>query len=231
MRLRRNQTRTGKTVMNRTDFSLRPLLPETFGPIQQVAYVVEDLNEAVRYWRQNEAVSPFLICNDISPFTRGSYRGSDCSDTTIHVAFAYIDGMQLELIEVSSDAPSIYHEALQTTGDRVHHYAVHTREFAKTFRWALDNGYTVVLDSGIDGLARMSYLAHERCDFIIELIELNPLTQPYFDGIESRWKQLESNADDTRFNVMTLTRKSAVFRAILGFLANSLLGRIDRTRA
>lgn len=216
--------------MNRDDFSVRPLLPMEFGEIQQVAYIVENLEDATHLWRHSERVSPFLICRDISPFTKGTFRDNPCGETTINVGFSYIGGMQLELIEVCSDEPSIYHEALEKFGQNVHHYAVHTREFAKTHRWALENGYAAVLESGIDGLARMSYLEHEDHSFIIELIELNALTQPYFDGIDARWAQLSTDHGNVDFNILKLTQRGTVVASLLKFAANSMLGRIDRTR-
>ena len=216
--------------MNYNDFHIRPRLPEQFGRIQQVAYVVENIEEAARYWRDQEGVAPFLMCRNISPFTKGSFRGSPCSDVIINVGFSYIRGMQLELIEVCSPPPSIYHEALESYGLNVHHYAVHTSTFSRTYRWALENGYKAVLESGIDGLARMSYLEHDNHDFVIELIELNSLTHPYFEGIENRWNELDPSDGNADLDIMKLTKRSLVFRSLLKLAAKSMLGQIDKTR-
>jgi len=108
-------------------------------------------------------------------------------------------------------------------------------DFPAQYNFALDNGYEAVVDSGVDGLARMSYVENTSADIILEMIEWNDLTRPYFDAIYDMWKAAEIKGEDTEFDLNALTPKGAVLKgavlkALGGFLVKKLTGQIKPTR-
>ncbi len=165
------------------DFSAIPELPTIMGPARQVAYVVDDIDIAVARWG-DQGVGPFLVARNEAPLQNAFYRGESAQTVHLNMAFAYVGDIQLELIELIGDTPSIYYEAIERQITGVHHYAVCVENFAEAYDWALANGYEAVVDVGIEGIMRMSYMENLGDALILELIEWNALTRPYFDGIE-----------------------------------------------
>ena len=206
-----------------------PVLPAAFGPARQMAFVVDDIDVAIQNW-QNRGVGPFLLTREVDPLTNATYRGARAAPVSVDIAFAYIGDMQLELIRLHGTTPSLYQEAKERGMDGVHHYAVCVDDFPGVYLQALADGFTPVVDAGIDGLARMSYLESPDGTYIIEMIEWNALTRPYFDAIAQRIAAAGPVETVVEFTLAQLTPKSAVARQLLRFLVNSVLGRITPTR-
>jgi hypothetical protein len=191
--------------------------------------VVEDIDAAMQHWRDEFGVGPFLVTRNAAPLSNAYYRGEKMQETRLNIAFAYVGDMQLELIELIGDTPSHYKEALGRNQTGVHHYAVCVKDFPKAYNYALDNGFVAVVDAGIDGLARMSYVENSE-GMILEVIEWNPMTMPYFDGLE----RLVTSADKSQlvheFKLSDITPKGAVAVALVKFMVKKLFGRVQQTR-
>lgn len=163
-----------------------------FGPVRQLAYVVEDMDQAVERWHEQTGLRPFAVTPECRPFEGARYRGADCSDILLRLGFAYIGDIQLELIQQLNEAPSIYREAMARGHTGLHHYGVCVEDFAAVRQDALNRGFTAVVDAGSDKAARMSYLESDQIKgLIFELIEWNRFSRPYFDGV----RQFLSEAD------------------------------------
>jgi hypothetical protein len=76
----------------------------------------------------------------------------------------------------------------------------------------------------------MSYMEHPESGLILEVIEWNALTRPYFNGIEKKVKALDASQRVHEFKLSDLTPKFAVFSQLLKFGIKKLLGRIKPTR-
>ena len=209
-----------------------PQLDPRFGPIRQVAYLVRNLDEAIEELHREHGMGPFLVARNEKPLTNARFRGEPCDSLTIHLGYVYVDGMQIELVEWVASEPSIYKEALDALPagesglNKIHHYAVCVADFRPCYRHAMNNGYAALVDSGIEGLAQMSYIqSTEQPELIVELIQWNAITQPYFDKIE----QLVANADPAQliheFTLSKLTPLGAVARLGGKLLWNKLLRR------
>ena len=216
--------------MTPEDFNNIPKLPGPFGEALQVAYIVKDIDQAIAHWREQHDVGPFLINRNITPLQNTYFRGEKSDKTPINIAFSYIDGMQLEIIQPLHDIPSLYNEALERNIDGVHHYAARVDDFPAAYNWALDNGYDAVVDVGIDGLARMSYVENKEAGLIIEVIEWNDLTRPIFDSLYLKWQSIESDGHDQEFELQKLTPAGAVFKELGKFLVKKLTGQVKATR-
>ena len=215
--------------MTLADLKSIPKLPTRFGPAQQVAYIVPDIDAAMAHWK-TLGVPAFLITRNVNPLQNAFYRGEKSGKTPVNIAFGYHGDMQIELIEALDDTPSIYTEAIERNITGVHHYAVCVENFPACYNFALDNGYQAVVDSGIDGLGRMSYIQNLDSGIILEMIQWNNLTRPYFDAIRSMWETAAANGEDQEFKLESLIPKGAIIRSLGGFLLKKLTGQIKPTR-
>ena len=213
-----------------SDFDNIPELPAIMGPAKQIAYMVDDIDAAVRRWHEEYGVGPFLVTRNAAPLSNAYYRGEKARTTRVNIAFAYVGDMQLELIELIGDTPGLYKEALDRKNYGVHHYAALVVDFAKAYNWALDHGYDAVIDSGVDGLARMSYMENTDAGIILEVIEWNGLTRPYFEGIEKMVKSADKKQLVHEFELADITPKVAVFFQLTKFAIKKLFGQVKPSR-
>ncbi len=90
------------------------------GPIRQTAYVVRDLDAAVRGGRRS-GVGPFLAM----PRQRmqGYVHRGEAVDPELTLAFANSGELQIELILAHDDRPSPFRETLDAGRDGAHHLA------------------------------------------------------------------------------------------------------------
>ncbi|MCY4428598.1 MAG: VOC family protein [Halieaceae bacterium] len=188
-----------------SDFENIPELPAIFGPAKQIAYMVEDIDAAIEHWNTAWGVGPFLLTRNALPLGNAYYRGEKAEPARINIAFAYVGDMQLELIELIGDTPSLYKEALDRRQTGVHHYAVCVDDFPAAYNWALDNGFDAAVDAGVDGLARMSYVENPETGLILEVVQWNALTRPYFDGLEQMVKSADKEQLIHPFSLADLT--------------------------
>ena len=94
----------------------------SYGPFNQNAFVVPDIDAAIRYWTEVMRVGPFFKFLKIE-FAAGDYRGQP-HKADFDAAIAYSGELQIELIK--PNGPSIFKE-FQDAGRRgVHHFAVFT---------------------------------------------------------------------------------------------------------
>ena len=212
------------------DFDNIPDIPAIFGETRQIAYVVDDIDEAIERWNKQYGVGPFMVTRNAAPLNNAYYRGERAQTTRLHLAFAYVGDMQLELIELIGDTPGLYKEFIDRGDYGVNHYAVLVDDFARAYNWALDRGWQAVIDSGVDGLARMSYLESPDRAMVLEVIEWNPLTRPYFNGLEKRVKSADTGQLVHEFELKDLTPRGAAISQLLRFSLKKLFGRIEQTR-
>jgi hypothetical protein len=171
------------------------MLSPLFGAVRQTAYIVPDIEEAIDDWARQLHIGPFALCREIQPLAGSLYRGEPGGDITMNVAFAYMGELQLELIEQVNDTPSMYREAARRRGYGHHHYGFCVEDFDASYGRAIANGFEPIVDAGVKGFARMSYVESKSIPGLVcEVIEWNDFTRPYFDGIHA----FLADADDTK---------------------------------
>ncbi|TPN81116.1 VOC family protein [Mesorhizobium sp. CU2] len=100
--------------------------PPTLGPIAQVAYLVGDLDVAVRYWVEHFGVGPFFVQKHLK-FTELVVNGAP-SDVDFSIALAWGGGVQIELIEQHNQAPSVFRGFPYGA---IHHVGIRTMRLAE----------------------------------------------------------------------------------------------------
>lgn len=97
-------------------------------PVNQIAFVVDDLDEGVAWWTSVMGVGPFLMLRDLA-YDVSDLHGKDMI-LGLHAAIAYVGDITIELIQPKG--PSIFEEFRQAGGKGMHHTCVFTDDFAAT---------------------------------------------------------------------------------------------------
>lgn len=91
-----------------------------FGEIRQIAFVVEDIDQAVAYWAGTPGIGPFFVKRRIA-FSGYVYRGKRLASPTVSIALANSRCVQVELIQQHDEVPSIYREFLDARRTGLQH--------------------------------------------------------------------------------------------------------------
>ncbi len=222
-----------------------PTIAPQLGCIRQVAYIVKDIDAAMKEWQTDRGVKGFIVARDAQPLSNASYRGEKNHSVTIDLAFAYLDDLQIELIQLKGDTPSMYKEALDRNQVDLQHYAVVVEDFDGAYQFARNNGFETIVDSGVKGIARMSYI--EATDFeknvfnedektfmttpeghgiILEVIEWNAMTKPYFDTIKAMVDALPEQQLYREFSLNSITPIGELLKIMPSFIWKKITGKL-----
>ncbi|MEQ8663634.1 MAG: VOC family protein, partial [Gammaproteobacteria bacterium] len=98
--------------------------------VRQVAYVVRDIDAALKYWVDVLKVGPFFLFEHC-PLENQRYRGGP-SNADVTLALGNSGDVQIELIYCENDAPSVYKEFLDAGRVGVHHFGMMPENYAET---------------------------------------------------------------------------------------------------
>lgn len=145
---------------------------KAWGPIRQIAYVVADLDAAIRHWSDFAGVGPWTVYRNAA--MAGDCRGTD-TRVKMHVALSYQGEVQIELIQVVSDTPSPYQDRNGEPLLGLHHIAWHSADIAGDVAKARARGMTAAFDAS-NGLVRVAYMeSPEEPGLLLEFIEAAPV--------------------------------------------------------
>ncbi|OBG13635.1 glyoxalase [Mycolicibacterium celeriflavum] len=143
------------------------------GPIRQIGYVVTDIDRAIESWLEL-GVGPWFVMRNLTLAAR--YRGEPC-EITQSLALSNSGDMQLELIQQHSEAPSIFTEFLDASGEGFHQFAYWATDFEETMKAVARAGWPVVWSGGEDVGTRFAYVEPPSSPAqVIEIMELNEVT-------------------------------------------------------
>jgi hypothetical protein len=95
------------------------MLTPKFGPMLQVAWVVNDLDKAMSRWLDTQSVGPFYVMRHC-PLENVLYRGQPTT-VDIDVGIAQAGGVQIELIQQNDAKPSCYRDMFAVGAEGFHH--------------------------------------------------------------------------------------------------------------
>jgi hypothetical protein len=132
---------------------------QPMGGVAQTAFVVPDLESAIRRWVADMRAGPFFVLPHFL-VPGQTYRGSE-STADITLAMGFAGHMLIELIQPLDDQPSVYKETIDLRGHGFHHLGMacadvnadsleyQERGYTEAFRAAVPTGGEVVyLDNG-----------------------------------------------------------------------------------
>ena len=152
------------------------------GPILQNGYVVRDWRAAAEHWARELGVGPFFVMEHIA-FRECRYRGAP-AQIDMSVAIAYTGEQQIELVQQHNDAPSIYRDFLERSGEGLQHVGALVTDLDA----ALDaNGWrTRIVQDGTTAIGqRFAYVDTVRHHgTMLELIETTPKILAAFEHMK-----------------------------------------------
>ena len=156
--------------------------PSWLGPIRQIGYLVEDLDEAVQQWLTLTGVGPWTCFRDV---TLEAERYGEPTRVRMNVALSYQGEMQIELIEVLNDTPSPYRDAEGRLLLGLHHVACLSAGLDADVAMACRRGYRVCFRGG-NAATQVAYLESPlKSGGLLELIAATPqMEQMLRDGTE-----------------------------------------------
>ena len=154
-----------------------------FGPAMQNGYVVRDLAAAIAHWTTRIGVGPFYLFPRVT-FAQSTYRGHPAA-IEMKVAMAYSGNLQIELIEPTSETPSIYREFLDRGFEGLHHLGVLTDRFDVDVERLAGLGHVAVQDGRVGAGTGFAYYdtGGTAPGSMIELIEASRGIQRLFEHV------------------------------------------------
>lgn len=163
-----------------------------FGQIAQIGYVVHDIRASMDNWAQSGVGRWFYVDRVRLDYFR--HRGVD-SDMEMSVAVANSGDIQIELIQPSNDAASVYKEFLDSRREGMQHIAYWTTDYQVLYDKAISLGYKVAQEGSIGGeKGRFPYLDTEHDQgTVIEISDVSGPKGQFFSYI----RQVAADWDGT----------------------------------
>lgn len=152
----------------------------------QAAYVVKDLDEALRYWTEVLKVGPFVRIDTSRGTRKILYRGTE-TQADYSVAFAYWGDVQIEIVNQVNDEPSIFKEFLDTGREGLQHICYWPDDMDTACSQLEASGFvertSVVHADGTRDIVYYDPPSH--LGTMIEIVRMNDDRRAYFGRIES----------------------------------------------
>lgn len=147
--------------------------------ISQIAYMVEDLDVAIERWATKLQVGPFFVRPHIQ-YPELTYRGRP-SSPDISAAFAFAGDVQIELIQLHNDAPSVFRDFIRNTGYGLQHVGVLCADIPAATKTLSARGIEV-LQRGVNaaGIETVFYDTEFHPGAMLELIADTPVVRASF---------------------------------------------------
>jgi hypothetical protein len=126
------------------------------GGIIQMAYVVTDIQAAMRHWIDDLKVGPWFLIDHFTGLDP-VYRGAP-SQADVTIAMAFAGHMLIELIQPNDDHPSVYRELLDTKGPGFHHFGVASTDIDGDVARLEAKGYTLAFRAGVPTGGEVAYM-------------------------------------------------------------------------
>lgn len=171
-----------------------------FGEIRQIGYLTDNIEQAMQSWMEKSSVGPFTHYKNLTlPFC---YKGV-ISEVEMDVGIAFRGDMQIELIQQTNDAPSVYQAFYQRNQMGLHHLAYITQDMDSSLAMAEKKGFDIVatLDAAI---GRFAYFQDPTMpEVFYEFLEVP-------QSLESFWQDSIAAAKnwDGSINVQTIDMKN-----------------------
>lgn len=152
-----------------------------YGRIDQIGIIVDDLNEGLQAWMSRLGTGPWTVFRNVR--MEGEFRGQP-TVVTCEVAMGYQDKTQVELMQITNDAPSPYRDASGKLLTGMHHIAWVVDDIEVATEQAVADGMKLVFKAGSPG-TKVAYFEIDDQPGMFEFIE-SPATRQLMDsGIEA----------------------------------------------
>lgn len=154
------------------------------GEIRQLGYVVNDIEAAMKYWSETLGVGPWFY-NPKVPIENYRYAGESYQPHN-SVALANSGFVQVELIQVRNDVPSMYRDFLRAGRTGLQHVAYWTTDYDADLQRLLAQGFKPQMSGEVGKNGRFIYFDTEyHPGTVIELSEVMGPKGKMFDLIRA----------------------------------------------
>lgn len=161
--------------------SLPPL-----APIRQIAFVVPDLDEAIARHARLFASGPYFVQRGVT-MAGHRYRGMPWQ-LDMSVGFGQFGDVQIELIQLHDDRPSIFREALPVgaRAARMHHICLHPASIDESIAGFAAAGCGIVLEHALSGGTRIVMIdTVADIGHFVELYQRTDEVAMLYDGVRN----------------------------------------------
>ncbi|MCB1663028.1 MAG: VOC family protein [Pseudomonadales bacterium] len=152
--------------------------------VMQMAYVVENMEQALERWLQKIKVGPFFVLKSLAAENM-RYRGEP-TNLDIDVALGFSGNLCIELIQQNCDSPSVYRELLQRQGPGFHHWGLYSETFDEDVLRYQQQNHELAFSGKVSVGARFAYMDTVKdLGGMLELIEVTPVVSDLFHNMES----------------------------------------------
>ncbi|WP_152222806.1 VOC family protein [Pseudomonas sp. SCB32] len=127
------------------------------GPMDQIGYLVDDLEQSIGRWQQHFGVGPWTVFRNVS--LEGTYRG-EAVTVTMDVGLGYRGGMQIELIQATNSSKSPYRDEQGRALRGMHHVAWVVDDIDQAIARLTATGLRVVFEAS-NPATRVAYFENE----------------------------------------------------------------------
>lgn len=160
------------------------------GPIQQIAYIVPDLDAGIDHWVETMRVGPFFKFDPIQ-FPQSDRAGVP-APLSIQAAIAYAGDVQIELIKPIG--PSIFQEFLDQGRGGVHHFCVLTDDFQLGQEDLEARGGVKLQGAMMPDGSEIGYFEMPGNPVLVELACLRPAVLDLFGMVKSRSREWDGRS-------------------------------------
>ena len=114
-------------------------MEKKFGPMMQMAFVVNDFDEPINFWTKKMNIGPFFKLENLN--VKEVYYMDKPTELDFSVAIAYTGNMQIELVNQHCDTPSIYNEYVNNEKGSLHHLCTLTNDIENDISILESQGY------------------------------------------------------------------------------------------
>ncbi len=149
-----------------------------FGAIRQVAYVVRDIESAMKYWTEVVGVGPFFYLPKITS-SHSTYRGHATS-LQLSIGISQSGPLQIELIQQHNDVPSQFRAFLDAEREGQHHIAFWTTQFDADLERYTQEGLEILSTANLAPNRNAFFSSEHHPGTLIELSEISGAKGEFF---------------------------------------------------
>lgn len=157
-------------------------MPQRESAFIQMCWVVPDLDRAIVEWSGAAGIGPFFVFEQVL-FDSPVYRGRPSNSPDIRAAMAQSGDMQIELVQLNHDEPSVWTDVVPRGSRGLHHAAVVCQDYDREVAAYASAGAEVAFSGLMMGAPVCWVDTRASLGFMVELITANPIAASVFAQI------------------------------------------------
>ncbi len=158
-------------------------MTQPLGTVRQLAYVVTDLDAALRYWTETIGAGPFFTIEHC-PLEDQKYYGAS-THLDISIALGNSGDLQIELIVQHNEADSVYRDFQERGGRGAHHIALMPEDYRGTYQRYIEQGYQAAFECSLGGAPVVYFDTLDSVGHYTELWDNNDVFKNMFLMVEN----------------------------------------------